>query len=278
MTIRKFSVRAAVLLLAGMSMGLSGQMKTPPPKITSLVINDGAAETRSRDVLVRFSTTSGYFQWRYRSLYGSVVGAWSEWWRRPASWPAHARIADTPLPQRMCVEVQTVEGAVSNEACAPITLVAEVTVDLNASDIYNSSGGNAHTRKLSCAPFSTSALLIEPTPVVVRVGYDRGATPGAGVQNAGGTKCDYAVFEGLRLKPGWQFVRANYSFTQFGQGGGKTGYGFQQQPAAGGRDITFRVHVWAESLFTARFQLNSITVRGPSNQEAQSGGLVRILE
>jgi hypothetical protein len=248
------------------------------PMITALLINNGAAETRGLEVGLAFETSAGWWQWRYRVSYPGREGAFSEWYRRPVAWPVHARLADTPLPQRVCVQVQTDKGALSNECCAGITYVFDVEATLNAADIYNSSGGNSRTKMLACDWGSVSALLVESPALVVRVGFDSGSFPGAGPHNPAGTKCEWAIFENLRLKPGWRFVSANYAFVQQGQGEKKTGITFLLQPAVGGRDVGFKVRVWANSLFTARFQLNSLKVVGPSNQEVFSGGLIQVLE
>jgi len=271
---------------------LAGQ-KTPPPVqskiikakpvprgpvITSLLINNGAAETRSLDVGLQFETSSGWWQWRYRVSTAGHEGAFSEWYRRPTSWPVHARLVDTALPQRLCVQVRTYEGVLSNELCASITYVFDVEAEMNASDIYNNSGGNDRTKKLSCTWGSVSNLLVDSPSLVIRVGFDSGSGPGIGIHNPVGTKCDWAIFENLRLKPGWKFISVNYSFVQIGRGENKTGCSFLQQPSPGGRDLMFKVRVWADPSFTARFQLNSLKVKGPSNQEVWRNGLIQIFE
>ena len=277
------SLFLAIALAGQVSAPIQSQpLKAKPiprrPFITSLLINNGATETRSRDVGLAFETTSGWWQWRYRVSYGGREGAFGAWNRRPLSWPVHARLADTELPQRLCVQVQTYEGALSNEACAAITYVFDVEATLDASDIYNNSGGNDRTRRLSCDFGSVSNLLVASPSLVIRVGFDSGSSPGLGIHNPAGTKCDWVIFENLRMKPGWKFVSANYAFVQIGQGEDKTGCSFLKQPAAGGRDLAFKVRVWAVSLFTARFQLNSLKVKGPSNQEVWRNGLIQIFE
>ena len=248
------------------------------PVITSLLINNGAATSRSLGVGLTFETTSGWWQWRYRVSYSGREGAFSEWYRRPYSWPVPARLADTDQPQRLCVQVQTNEGVLSNEACAAITYVYDVEAELNAADIYNNSGGNDRTKRVSCDFGSVSNLLVASPSLVIRVGFDSGSAPGAGVHNPAGTKCDWVIFENLRLKPGWSFVSANYAFVQIGRGENKTGSKFLQEPAAGGRGLMFKVRVWADQFFTARFQLNSLTIKGPSNQQVWRNGLIQIFE
>jgi hypothetical protein len=274
-----------------LALALAGQISAPvkstplkakplvrAPFITSLLIDNGESETRSLVVHLRFETTGGWWQWRYRVSTGGREGAFSEWYRRPYSWPVPARIADTDQPQRLCVQVQTADGALSNERCADITYVYDVEAELNAADMYNNSGGNDRTRILHCDWGSISKLLVESPALVIRVGFDSGRSPGAGVHNPAGTKCDWVIFENLRLRPGWKFVSADYAFVQLGQGENKTGSSLLQQPAAGGRDLMFKVRVWADPLFTARFQLNSLKVRGPSNQPVWRNGLIQIFE
>jgi hypothetical protein len=274
---------SGVFLAARISPPIQSQpIKAKPilsaPTITSLRINNGEPETRSLDVGLTFETTSGWWQWRYRVGASGREGAFGAWNRRPLSWPVHARLADTESPQRLCVQVQTYEGALSNEACASITYVYDVEATLDAADIYNNSGGNNRTKRVRCDWGSVSSLLVDRPSLVIRVGFDSGSAPGAGVHNPAGTKCDWVIFENLRLKPGWRFVSADYAFVQLGQGEDKADYSFQRQPVAGGRDLAFQVHVWAVSLFTARFQLNSLKLMGPSNQEVWRNGLIQIFE
>jgi len=274
---------AAVFLDAQISTPIQGKpVKGKPilraPTITSLLIDNGATETRSLNVGLTFETTSGWWQWRYRVSYDGHESPFGGWNRRPLSWPVHARLADSALPQRLCVQVQTYEGALSNEACASITYVYDVEATLDAADIYNNSGGNSRTKRLRCDWGSVSNLLVDSPSLVIRVGFDSGGAPGAGIHNPAGTKCDWVIFENLRLKPGWRFVSADYAFVQLGQGEEKTGVTFLQEPAPGGRDLAFKVRVWAVSLFTARFQLNSLKVKGPSNQEVWRNGLIQIFE
>ena len=271
---------------------LAGQSGPPPvrsklvkakpipgaPVITSLLINNGEPETRSLEVGLNFETSSGWWQWRYRVSYSGHDGTFGAWNRRPLSWPVRVHLADTGLPQRLCVQVQTYEGALSNEACASITYVFDVETTLDAADIYNNSGGNNRTKRVRCDWGSVSNLLVASPALVIRVGFDSGSGPGPGIHNPAGTKCDWVIYENLRMKPGWRFVRANYAFVQIGGGENKAGCSFQQQPTAGGRDLAFKVRVWADSPYTARFQLNSLTVMGPSNQEVWRNGLMQIFE
>lgn len=274
-----------------LAVALAGQIKTPiqsqpvkgkpvpgAPQITSLLINNGEPETRGLEVELKFETSSGWWQWRYRVSYSGHAGTFGEWYRRPVSWPVRVHLADTALPQRLCVQVQTADGVLSNECCASITYVFDVEATLDAADIYNNSGGNDRTKRVSCDFGSVSNLLVASPALVIRVGFDSGSGPGAGIHNPAGTKCDWVIFENLRLKPGWRFVRANYAFVQIGRGENKTGSSFLQEPAAGGRGLMFKVRVWADQFFTARFQLNSLTVNGPSNQEVWRNGLVQIFE
>jgi len=283
MTVKKVTFFGISFLIIFALGGLRGQpLKKKPvvelPVITSLRINNGEPETRNRDVELNFNTSSGWWQWRYRVSYVGYNGAFGDWQRRPYSWPVHARLADTKLPQQLCVQVQTSSGELSREACAAITYVFDVQTEMNAADIYNNSGGNSHTKRVRCDFGSVSSLLVESPSLVIRVGYDQGSMPGLGIHNPVGTKCWWVIFENLKLKPGWQFVRANYAFVRIGGVERKAGSSFQQQPTAGGRDLTFRIEVWAESSITARFQLNSLTVKGPSNQEVWRNGLIQIFE
>lgn len=54
--------------------------------------------------------------------------------------------------------------------------------------------------------------------------------------------------------------------------------GIRQETPAGRRDLAFQVRARAVSLFTARFQLNSLKVKGPSNQEVRRNNLIQIFE
>ena len=258
-------------------------LKLPPqgaPVITSLRINNGEAQTQSRSIGLNFETDIGWFFWRYRVTYPGHQADFHDWNRRPTSWPVHAQLEDTSQTQTVCVQVQTFDGILSNVKCASITYVYvyDVEVKLNAADIYNNAGGNRTTRCIRSDFGSVCSHFIGPESFIIRVGYSSGEGPGPGINNPAGTKCDWLIYENLRLKPGWQFVRADYAFVQIGGKDKCSDSSFLQEPAVGGRGLTYKVRVWANSFCTARFQLNSITVKGPSNQEVWRNNLIQIFE
>jgi hypothetical protein len=85
-----------------------------------------------------------------------------------------------------------------------------------------------------------------------------------------GSKCDFILFGGKQLNEGWTFK----SYTQWVDcSPPKRNYSVDQKPTAGNRDMTFKIHAWADAPMTAigepsstlcQFSIEKIVLEGPA--------------
>jgi len=81
-----------------------------------------------------------------------------------------------------------------------------------------------------------------------------------------GNKLEYEFFTGRQLNPGWSFVSLAYSDATCKDGSGSA---VLIMPQTGGRDIKFKVRVWAEGppiQGYCDFIIKSLVIRGPADR------------
>lgn len=76
-----------------------------------------------------------------------------------------------------------------------------------------------------------------------------------------GSRCDFTLFGGKSLNPGWVFK----SYTGRGISPG-SGYGYRiERPLDGSRNIKFRIHLWADPLKRCWYTLYWLKIEGPGD-------------
>ncbi len=83
-----------------------------------------------------------------------------------------------------------------------------------------------------------------------------------------GSKCDFQLFGGKKLQPGWKI-------SKFGSYVGRSGVcvnssaSFTKKPKIGSNDLETKVHVWAEAGNKCSMNINEIQLVGPPDKECR---------
>lgn len=77
-----------------------------------------------------------------------------------------------------------------------------------------------------------------------------------------GSRCDVTHFDGRSMKEGWKFKAYDASDKCDPPG---RNYSVNERPTVGGRQIRFRVHLWAESTKKCSWSLKRLNLEGPGD-------------
>jgi hypothetical protein len=78
-----------------------------------------------------------------------------------------------------------------------------------------------------------------------------------------GSRCDFTLFGGRQLNPGWVFKSYEGNSARCSRDG--AGYRVDQRPQAGSRNITFKIHIWVDPLKQCWYVLKTLTLEGPGD-------------
>jgi hypothetical protein len=249
-----------------------------PPRITFLRINNGERETRNVNITLNNRAINSPTHYRTKITTPGADPGFGGWLPYDPAPSAILRRID----KTQTVHFQVKNGfGLSNIARAEIDLVFDVERTLFAGDIVRSTVGASLTRK---DPRSSCKKLYADNFVHLRVGYEVGATPEKRDLNPYGSKCEWDIFRGVRLKQGWSYVRYYNSYTEWinQRFPGNADYKVLVKPSPGDRGLAFKIRVWADAGHKACYTLERIIVKGPWNQNiwnyVGSGRLLVIFE
>ncbi|MBI5638858.1 MAG: hypothetical protein HZA17_00380 [Nitrospirae bacterium] len=234
---------------------VTASFKLRAPQISYFKINSDAADTTTQSVALNFNTAAGSMPTHYRASERSDF--------LNAEWNAFGVVISAPAfglttgdgPKTVYFQLKdSSTGGTSNVVSDTINLKTRGDFVINPGEamefantqgfIFASNQGDANS---SCLMSGGSSLSIEASGKV-------GAYFGG--------RCDFVLFDGRDMKEGWFFKVYDAEGSSCSPDQHRA-YTMNERPAAGARRLTFKIHAWADSPFTCKVQIRSITLEGP---------------
>ena len=233
-----------------------------PPKVVSFKINNGAATTNSRTVILNNVTERATLF--CASERPDLQGAY---WKRMHSAPqftlsrgdgkktVYFQLAD-PKGRKSPIVSDTINLSTVPTA----TKSPRKTFTINANDFYNTAtqyGYNSYAHKKSWNA-SCRILVGGRDHGGIRVLVSTGR-----ITNAIGSTCDFSLFEGT--------LTNNFKYKDFtpalpySSDSNKASTSLTKKPSPGSTSVNFKYHGWAESDQSTNGKIEKITLEGPAN-------------
>jgi len=268
------------------------------PTINSFTIDNGAAETTSDAVTLRFTYTNpsgigmpiAHYRIRYKSPTQADFFAFGQWLTGPQGMPTLsmtlARNGSAPIPgeHRYQLQLRDASGTVSSTAAASIRRVVAASAPPPVLfDTYRVSGSQvaelvrlARQKGFQFAALpangNTTCKIEDQANKVTLVIHER--TYGIELPKP---VCRFRAFEGRSLQPNWhqQTVTVAPAFPNFAA---RSSWVFEQPVKPAGRDPSFVLHatitqvrgpalpLWLSWMVVASHELKEIVLTGPSGK------------
>lgn len=232
----------------------------PGPVVSSLAVNNGAASTASTRVSLNMSVQGASF---YRASENAVfTGATWQTWTVTAVPPFD--LSPGNGTKTVYVQVKNTAGTISPTVSDSITLNAPPPPTRQD---YTVTGVDAYNFSMPQG-YKFSFRLEQPLNQLGFLGPEASGldcyTQGKPI-NAFGSRCDFVLFDGRELNPGWiiKSYHATFASSSSSFASGRV----DERPTAGGRAIRFKIHLWCERENWSRFVLHHLVLEGPANAD-----------
>jgi hypothetical protein len=233
----------------------------PPPQIVSFQINSGASKTADRNVTLNF-TAQNASRYRASEVQNFPGARWQSIVSNPSFELSQGRGGKTVYLQ--VKNLHGTESQVKSDTIRYTPAQPPKEYIIPGGDAYKYAKQHGFKFTFTCHDLNSQCRIF-PT---------KDATCYLGISTKGklkelGAKCDFVLFGGKQLNPGWSFksdylVTRGCSNTMYS----RKGHRIDRRPSPGNRNIKYKIHGWVDPtsnpLHACVMYLQTLTLVGPA--------------